>query len=759
MKRSNLWRNVGLGEDHVVFLGRKDNFWGPAGGRGACGPSSEIYFDLGEKRPDYLPEGAFWGERPGDDGDRYMEFWNIVFPQFDAQADGTLTPLARPGIDTGMGLERLALIMQGRNTIFETDLFAPMVEHVLDLSRPDAAHLKAATRDARIIADHVRALAFAIAEGALPGNEGAGYVLRRLLRRAVTRGRSRASLGLHQAFLAGCAEQVIELFGGHYKELPQHRDTVLRVIEQEEAGFVQTFEAGITRLEKLLADSKRVSGEDAFTLHDTYGFPVELTEEMVREAGGTLDREGFERAMDEQRDRARAASKFAKGGVEEAAAWTVVSEGADSEFLGYVTLEAEGLRLRRWRARGEELELVLDRTPCYAESGGQVADRGMIDGGGARATLAHVYKEGDAIVHRVRLKSGSRDALLAAGAAGQLRAAVDPLYRRPTLRHHTATHLLHAALRRTLGEHVRQAGSLVAPDRLRFDYTHFEAPSREQLAAIEALVNEWVLRNRGVAWKVMPIAEAKAMGAMALFGEKYGAQVRMVTVEGVEDEGIAPSRELCGGTHVERTGDIGAFVVVSEGAIAAGVRRIEALCGTETLRWAREGHETLARAAAALQVTPAALPEQVEKLKGEIAALKRAASDLQRGGLETEMQRIAQGATAAPKGRWAVAAITSEADANAVREAADRLRGTLKSGAAVLALRAGDKLTFVVAVTDDLVASKALNASDLVKQVAKVAGGSGGGKPHLALAGAKEPDKLEAALDEARRLLQSALGA
>jgi alanyl-tRNA synthetase len=754
-----LWKQMGLPESRIVFLGRKDNFWGPAGGRGACGPCSEIYFDLGEQRPAYLADGQFWGEAPGDPGDRYMEFWNLVFPQFDAQPDGTLTPLARPGIDTGMGLERLALILQGKNTIFETDLFAPMVEYVLDHARPDAPRLKAATRDARIVADHVRALTFAIAEGALPGNEGAGYVLRRLLRRAVTRGRSRASLALHEPFLAGCAEKAIGLFGGHYRELQQRRDTVLRVIEQEEAGFVQTFEAGLGRLEKLLADSKQVKGEDAFALHDTYGFPVELTEEIVHEAGGSVDRAGFERAMDEQRDRARAASKFAKGAGEESAAWTVVSEGADSEFLGYTALAADGLRLRRWRARGEELELVLDRTPCYAESGGQVADRGVLEGGGARATVAHVYKEQDAIVHRVALAGGTREALLAAGAAGTLRAVVDPAHRRPTLRHHTATHLLHAALRRTLGDHVRQAGSLVAPERLRFDYHHFEAPSREQLAAVESFVNAWVLRNRPVSWKVMPIAEAKSMGAMALFGEKYGAEVRMVTVDGVEDESIEPSRELCGGTHVERTGDIGAFVVVAEGAIAAGIRRIEALCGAEALRWAREEHETLHRAATALQVPPAAVPEQVEKLRGELAALKKAASDAQRGGLEAELERIAQTATAAPKGRWVVAAIGSEADANAVREAADRLRGTLGSGAAVLALRAGDKLTFVAAVTDDLVASKSLNASDLVKQVAKVAGGSGGGKPHLALAGGKEPDKMEAALDEARRLLQTALGA
>jgi len=752
-----LWKRIGLPESRIVALGRKDNFWGPVGGRGACGPCSEIYFDLGEKRPDYLPQGAFWGERPGDEGDRYMEFWNLVFPQFDAQADGSLQPLARPGIDTGMGLERLALIVQGRSSIFETDLFAPMVEHVLDLARPARERLGTARRDARIIADHVRALTFAVAEGALPGNEGAGYVLRRLLRRAVTRGRSRAGLGLHQAFLAGCAEQVVGLFGGHYRELVERRDTVLRVIEQEEAGFAQTFEAGLARLERLLEDGRRVRGEDAFALHDTYGFPIELTEEMVREAGGTLDREGFERAMEEQRARARAASKFTQAGGEDAGAWTPVSDGPDSEFLGYVTLMAEGLRLRRWRERGEEIELVLDRTPCYAESGGQVADRGTVEGDGARAVLTHVHREDESIVHRARVVAGGRDELVASGAAGKLHVAVDPAQRRPVMRHHTATHLLHAALRRTLGEHVRQAGSLVSPERLRFDYTHFEAPTREQLRAIEDLVNEWVLRNRAVRWEVVPLERARAMGAMALFGEKYGAEVRVLTVEGVEDEGIAPSLELCGGTHVERTGDIGAFVLVSDSAIAAGVRRVEALCGHEALRFAREQGEALHRAAAVLQASPAALVEQIEKLKGEVEKLRKAQAEAHRGGLEAEMERLVEGAASGAGGRWVVAEVRSEADTNAVREAADRLRGRLRRGAAVLALQGGGKLTFLAAVTDDLVAEKKLRADELVRAVAKVTGGSGGGKPHLALAGGKEANKLAEALEEARRLLAQAL--
>jgi len=754
-----LWKKIGLGSGHVVALGRADNFWGPAGGQGACGPCSEIYFDLGEKRPDYLAKGAFWGEKPGDAGDRYMEFWNLVFPQYDAQKDGSLELLPRPGIDTGMGLERLALIVQGKSTIFETDLFAPIVAEILSLSPVKAADGRAATRDARIIADHTRALTFAIAEGALPGNEGAGYVLRRLLRRAVTRGRSKQSLAIREAFLPRCAERLIAEFRSHYPELAERKSNILRVLQQEESTFAQTFEAGLARLDRVLGGGGRVlDGREAFALHDTYGFPIELTQEIVAERSGTVDLETFERLMDEQRSRARAASKFAKTGNDESAPWNDWTPGADSRFLGYDALAADRLHVRRWRDRGGEIELVLDRTPCYAESGGQVADRGWIEAGSVRAPLTHVFREADAIVHRVRADGAVRDALLVAGRDGTLAAAVDPAHRAPTQRHHTATHLLHAILRAELGTHVHQAGSLVAPDRLRFDYSHFESPSVVALERIEGRINDWVLANRDVKWEILPLAEAKARGAMALFGEKYGAEVRMVTVDGVEADAIAPSLELCGGTHVRRTGDIGAFALVSDGAIASGVRRIEALCGLEAIRHFRAEHEQLARAAAALQAAPAQLVEQIEKMKAEIERLRKAEAQLQKGGLEAEMTRLVESATAAASGRWVVARIESEADANAVRDAADTLRARLQRGAALLALAGGGKLTFVAAVTDDLVAEKKLNASDLVREVAKVAGGSGGGKPHLALAGGKDAAKLDAALDEARRRLAQALG-
>ena len=753
-----LWKKLGVPADHIVALGRKDNFWGPAGGAGACGPCSEIYFDLGEKRPDYLPKDAFWGETPGDAGDRYMEFWNLVFPQFDARPDGTLTPLPNPGIDTGMGIERLALILQEKSSIFETDLFAPLVDAVLAKSKTGPAHRQAATRDARVIADHVRALSFAISEGALPGNEGAGYVLRRLLRRAVTRGRSKQGLALHGTFLADVARLVIDRFGGHYRELEMHHDRILRLLEQEEAGFGQTYEQGMDRLERLLAQGgKTIPGGEAFTLHDTFGFPIELTEEIAAARGVSVDLAGFEREMEQQRARARAASRFEKTGGEEKRAWTRLLEGAHSAFMGYDATTLDSLRVMAWRPAGEEFEIVLDRTPCYAESGGQVADQGFLSAGGTRAALVHVYREDDAIVHRLNMAVGERDDFLRYGKEGHVTVRVDPVARASTQRHHTATHLLHAALRSVLGEHVHQAGSLVAPDRLRFDYSHFEAPSALQAALLEQRVNDWVLANVDVGWQEMPLAEAKALGAMALFGEKYGERVRVVTVDGVPGSEIEPSRELCGGTHVRRTGDIGLFVITQETAVASGVRRVEALCGPAARMWFMDQRGALDGVLAVLQAPAEKAVEVAQKWRDELATLRKASAQASRQGLEAEFAQLAAGATKAPGGRWVVAKLHSSGDANTVRDAADKLRGALGRGAAVLALEADGKLTFVAVVTDDLVAEKKLRADEVVRQTAQVTGGSGGGKPHLALAGGRELDKLDAALAEAKRLLSGAL--
>ena len=753
-----LWVKLGLPESHLVALGRKDNFWGPAGGAGACGPCSELYFDLGETRPDYLPKDAFWGEAPGDAGDRYMEFWNLVFPQFDAQPDGELKLLANPGIDTGMGIERLALIMQGKSTIFETDLFAPLVETVLEKSRVQKANLKAATRDARIIADHVRALSFAIAEGALPGNEGAGYVLRRLLRRAVTRGRSEQGLALQGSFFADVAGRAISLFGEHYTELFTHRERILRLLDQEEASFGQTYEAGMERLEKLLAEGHtELPGHEAFVLHDTFGFPFELTEEIAAARNVTVDRDGFNAAMEGQRERARAASRFLRDAGSEQRPWTQVSEGGHSQFIGYDTTHAEGVTIRMCRMFGEDVEIVLDRTPCYPESGGQVSDVGSLQVGVYQAGLVLVYREGDHIVHRISVAVGEPNQFVEAGAKGGMTVTVDAAKRQSTQRHHTATHLLHAALRSVLGDHVHQAGSLVAPDRLRFDYSHFESPAPLEGALIEQRVNDWIMANTEVSWREMPIAEAKAQGAMALFGEKYGERVRMVTVEGVPDAEIAASRELCGGTHVRRTGDIGLFVVTDESAVASGVRRIEALCGPAARTWLLDAHGTLSTILDMLETPQFKVVETIGKLQDELALLKRQVTQASKQGLEVQLLQLAQTASEAAGGRWVVARIDTPAETTAVRDAADKLRNALGRGAAVLAIVNETKFSFLAMVSDDLVAEKKLRADELVRAVATVAGGSGGGKPHLSLAGGRDMGKLDEALELARTKLTQAL--
>ncbi|MCE9626803.1 MAG: alanine--tRNA ligase, partial [Candidatus Eisenbacteria bacterium] len=498
-------------------------------------------------------------------------------------------------------------------------------------------------------------------------------------------------------------------------------------------------------------------GHEAFALHDTYGFPFELTEEIAASRNITVDRDGFGAAMEAQRERARAASRFLRDPNAEQRPWTKLTDGAHSEFLGYDSTQATGLSVRFWRESGEDVEVVLDRTPCYPESGGQVADQGFLEGPGVRAGLLLVYREGDHIVHRVSVAVGLIKDLIAIGAKGLVNATVDRAKRQATERHHTATHLLHAALRRVLGEHVHQAGSMVAPDRLRFDYSHFESPSPLHVTSVEQIVNDWIMGNQTVSWREMPIAEAKAQGAMALFGEKYGERVRMVTVDGVADAGIEPSRELCGGTHVKRTGDIGLFVITEETAVASGVRRIEALCGPAARTWLLDSQGTLLSILEILQTPQFRAIEAVGKLKDEIAQLRKQVNAASQVGMESQLVQLAQSATAEANGRWVVARIDTPSDTNTVRDAADKLRGAIGRGAAVLAIVNEEKFSFLALVSDDLVAEKKLRADELVRAVARITGGSGGGKPHLSLAGGRDMGKLDEALDHAREQLKKAL--
>jgi alanyl-tRNA synthetase len=685
-----------------------------------------------------------------------MEFWNLVFPQYDAQPDGSLPPLPRPGIDTGMGLERLALIVQGKLSIFETDLFLPVVEPVARRAGLAALPRLGDASDPRavalcIIADHARALTFALAEGIAPGNEGRGYVLRRLLRRAARQGRV---LGLHEPFLDQAATTVIERFQADYPELKASERRIHGVLRREEEAFWRTFEQGLQRFEELAREAaarpgRRLEGEDVFLLHDTYGFLVDLTEEMARESGLEIDREGFERAMDEQRERARGASRFrARGadGGEEGPPWQVLSEGPDSEFVGWETTSAVSA-VRRWRARpdlGPEMaELVLETTPCYPEGGGQVADSGRLLGKGFEAELVDVRRADlqAPIVHRVRVRAGTLP-------VEEVRAEVEAVRRAATMRNHTATHLLHAALRRVLGTHVQQAGSVVAPDRLRFDYSHFQAPSAEELRRVEDDVNQAVLANLEVQVVWSSMDEALADGVIAFFGEKYPSRVRSIRIPQV-------SAELCGGTHVARTGDIGLLKILSDTSIAAGTRRIEAATATNLIDRFRLLEERTSEAARLLHTRVEDLAQRVEGLLSEVQELRSRKSQGASGQLDRELGVLRSEVRQARRGRYVSGTVTAP-DAKALREAGDQLVKLLSGGSGVLWTAFEDRYAAQIVVSPETVKA-GVTAGAIARALNEKLGLRGGGKDTSAQVGGKLEMPLEQAVGETWSVLESVM--
>jgi alanyl-tRNA synthetase len=763
---ARIWeRETDLLPGRIVRLGNKDNFWGPAGSTGACGPSSELYWDLGPGADPGGLEGAL------GTSDRYLEFWNLVFPQFNQDATGVRTPLARPGIDTGMGLERLCMIVQEVGSTYETDLFRPIIARILELAGLPGAAGKEHELAIRIIADHSRALAFAIADGVVPGNEGRGYVVRRILRRAARRGRA---LGLTAPFLHRVTETVIETFRDTYAELKRMEEAIDRVTLAEEERFARTLDAGMERFAAIVAENSArgvdaggkegggvITGAQAFQLYDTYGFPIDLTEEMAAEHGLRTDRPGFEAAMAEQRERARRTHRFrAATASGEGGAWTVISDGPDSEFRGYETLALEA-KVRRFRSADDgTVEIVLDETPFYAEAGGQVGDQGLIEAEGLAVLVTDTVgeagnaEEGETWtaarthVHRGRfLRGGPRELTLA---GGQVTARVDPERRAAIMRNHTATHLLHAALKEVLGEHVQQSGSLVAPDRLRFDFTHFAALTSEQVAAIEDRVNREILRNTPVEVREEPYDQARGRGAVALFGEKYGREVRTIGVPGF-------SLELCGGTHCRGTGDIGLFKIVSESAIGAGMRRLEAVTGLGSLAHLSQIEERLGEVGKLLGVGGGQVVERLRALLKENADLRQKLKSTAGGGLD----RLVEDALAAAEdsdGRRFVATRIDVDSVELLRRAGDLMRDRLRSGAGVLAASIGGKVSLLAVVTDDLVQRGELRADELIREVAAAAGGSGGGKPHQAMGGG-DPGRIEEALDRARAMLRERLRA
>ncbi|GAB4118249.1 MAG: alanine--tRNA ligase [Roseiflexaceae bacterium] len=740
---ADLWVQAGADPDRVLRFGRKDNFW-VMGDTGPCGPCTEITMYIGDDLSKMTPKGV-----NSDDPD-YVEIWNNVFMQFDR---ASMQPLPRPSVDTGMGLERMSMVMQGVRSNYDTDLFVPIIQRTMALLGSDEGHYRAAANFAkyRAVADHSRAVAFLIADGVLPGNTGRSYVLRRILRRAVYQGRS---IGFEQPFLAQTVDQVIAMMGDAYPELVTRRQFILETVDGEEQQFLRTLQGGIVRLNAVIDQVKSaggavVAGVDAFTLKDTYGFPLDLTQKIAAEEGLAVDEAGYDQALDEQRERSRKATQFKRGA--DAEIWG----GLDlppTRFTGYGAVIDSGAVLAMAAAgdtvsevsQGQQVQIVLSQTPFYAESGGQVGDTGVLIGPHGRVRIDDTQRPVPGVIlHYGEVEQGS------VRLGEILEGHVDEERRRSITRNHTATHLLHRALRDVLGEHAAQAGSLVSPDRLRFDFNHTRQVTAEQLREVERRINAWVRADSAVEWGEYGYQEALDRGAMALFGEKYGDRVRMVTVG---CDGATPesgewkmcSRELCGGVHVHRTGEIGFFRILAETSVAAGVRRIEAVTGSGAEQWVDEQASSLRAVAAKLGVPVAQVAERLDTLLAELRQTQRELDAIRaqaaRGALEQLLDRVQL------KGDRKVLVAQVAADEPArLREMGDWLRDKLGSGVIVLGSVIGEKVQLLAMVTPDLV-KQGLHAGNLIKALAPMVGGSGGGRPDMAQAGGREPAYLEAAL-------------
>lgn len=737
-----IWADrIGVARDRIYRLEACDNFWGPAGLTGACGPCSEIHYDLGP--------GIGCGRAecsPACDCDRFVEVWNLVFPQFYKDEDGNLAPLARRGIDTGMGLERLAMVCQNVTSTYETDLLKPIVDFVIDEADITAGDSQQRI-GVKVISDHARALCFAISEGVLPSNEGRGYVIRRILRRAVVKA---LDLGIEEAFLFRVVGRVIDVMRGAYPEVADNGENIALIVKSDEERFQRTLSRGMTIFKETVEGlsgkgEETLSGEAVFKLYDTYGFPVEITRELAESHGLTIDIEGFEKEMDQQRERARQASQIGREG--EAAEETA---STPESFVGYDTLEiptvimaieAGGAEVGEIQ-KGREGVVELERTPFYPEGGGQVGDVGVIVGNIGRASVKDVrWLAGSGISHRVVVDKGS----LRAGEG--VVAKVDVGRRRATQRNHTATHLLHAALRSVLGGHVRQSGSLVAPDRLRFDFTHYEPLSDDEIRRIEDLVNSRILDNFPVHSSVETFEEAKAKGAMALFGEKYGQEVRMIEIEGT-------SCELCGGTHVKSTGEIGGFRITSESGIAAGTRRIEAVTGEAAVRVGREASEALERVSSTLKVPVRDIEDGARKAVERMKVLEREVSDLRQRLAGTEVEAILKNVKDVD-GIKVVGARVEAPSIELLKHLTDRIRERLSDGIVCVGSTAGDRAFIVVGVGPSVVERKGIKASAIAKKLGEMVGGRGGGKDTFAQAGGKSVDMLDAALERCTEVVAS----
>lgn len=739
----DIWASeIGVPKERIIRIGDKggvrynsDNFWQMAD-TGPCGPCSEIFYDHG---PDV------WGGPPGspeEDGDRYIEVWNLVFMQFERSADGTMTPLPKPCVDTGMGLERISAVLQHVHSNYEIDLFQSLIQ---------AAARETKTSDLsnnslKVIADHIRACSFLIIDGVIPSNEGRGYVLRRIIRRALRHGHKLGQKGL---FFYRLVQDLGLVMGEAYPELISQRERIEQVLRQEEERFSETLENGMRILEGALVNlpaNAKLDGQTLFTLYDTYGFPVDLTADICRERGIEVDLDGFEVAMENQRQMARASGKFktAEG---------LSYSGVQTRFDGYTTLEGSGTVTALYVdgtsvqsvTPGQQAVVVLDATPFYAESGGQVGDAGILsDAAGLSFEVQDTQKISNQVFgHQGVLNAGT----LTVGQTVQ--AQVDTERRERVIRNHSATHLMHKALRQVLGGHVQQRGSLVDAEKTRFDFAHDAAMTAEQIAQVEAIVNEQVLANQAVQAQLMSFDDAVSGGAMALFGEKYGDEVRVLD--------IGFSRELCGGTHVQRTGDIGLFKIVSEGGVAAGVRRVEAITGTNSLHWVQARERLLSEASASLRTQPEGLITRINALQGQIKDLEREREQMQsKLAASAGQDLLAQAVPLNDSSRLLVATLQG-VEAKALREMADQLKNKLQSAVILLSIVADGKVSLVAGVTPDLTSK--VKAGDLVGFVASQLGGKGGGRPDMAMGGGTDASVLPQANASVQAWVQSKLGA
>ncbi|RFF26303.1 MULTISPECIES: alanine--tRNA ligase [unclassified Wenzhouxiangella] len=734
---ADIWlKEIGVDPERFSRIGAEDNFWA-MGDTGPCGPCSEIFYDHGPEVPGG-PPGT-----PEEDGDRYIEVWNLVFMQYDRASDGTLSPLPAPSVDTGMGLERLAAILQGVHSNYDIDLFRHLIDAAAELTGArdrDSASLK-------VIADHIRACAFLIVDGVLPSNEGRGYVLRRIIRRAIRHG---YKLGCEELFFSRMVAPLSDVMGDAYPELVDKQEFATEVLEREEKRFGETLDQGMKLLEDAIAelDGSEIPGEVAFKLYDTFGFPVDLTRDIARERELTVDEEGFEQAMQQQRERARAAGKFAGG---DGMPTELIAELPATRFLGHEQHSVDDAEVLAILVdgkpvdaidSGDEAVLVLDRTPFYAESGGQVGDTGRLDAKGAHFEVTDTRKFAGAFHGHVgRLAEGSLK-------VGQrLSGQIDSQRRADIVRHHSATHLLHSALRTVLGEHVQQKGSLVAPDRLRFDFSHHAPVTEEELAEIERLVNEQVQANAKAETRHMPFDEAIEAGALAFFDEKYGDEVRVLRFGDF-------SMELCGGTHVDRMGDIGLFKIISETGISAGVRRIEAVAGRVAVDWLQKLDHSVREASGQLKTSPEQLSERVGQLLGRSRELEKELERL-KGKLASAVGSDLASQAVEIDGVQLIATKLEGADPNSLRDTVDQLKNKIGSGVIVLGTPAGNGVRLVAGVTKDL--TDRIKAGELVNHVAGQVGGKGGGRPDFAQAGGSDVSALPSALESVADWLRDRL--